>query len=127
MRAGSNRRTNLFSNNAVFSAFGVSIDTEEFNNLMSVIKNTVIDISGLSAEKNNLDLVKWAEYAYENKWGYVYSFHCDVLTESEVNRLKGVFGSYVTEKEDRIRSHWLKIPYINYIEEAGTQILDLLF
>lgn len=92
---------------AIFSAFGVSIDADEFNNLMSVIKNTVIDISGLSTEKNNLNLVKWAEYAYENKWGYVYGSHCDVLTESELNRLKSVFGSYVTEKEDYIRSHWL--------------------
>lgn len=92
---------------AIFSAFGVSIDTDEFNNLMSVIKNTVIDISGLSAEKNNLDLVKWAEYAYENKWGYVYGSYCDVLTESELNRLKSVFGSNVSEKEDYIRSHWL--------------------
>ena len=46
---------------AILSAFGVSIDADEFNNLMSVIKNTVIDISGLSTEKNNLDLVKWAD------------------------------------------------------------------
>ncbi len=94
---------------------------------MSVIKNTVIDISGLSAEKKNLDLLKWAEYAYENKWGYVYGSHCDVLTESELSRLKSVFGSYVLEKEEYFCSHWLKIQYINYIEEAGTQILDLLF
>ena len=92
---------------AILSVFGVSIDADEFNNLMSVIKNTVIDISGLSTEKNNLDLVKWAEYAYENKWGYVWGSHGDVLTESELNRLKSVFGSHVSEKEDYIRSHWL--------------------
>ena len=30
--------------NAVFSVFGVQINADEFNNLMSVIKNTVIDI-----------------------------------------------------------------------------------
>lgn len=30
-------------------------------------------------------------------------------------------------KEEYFRSCWLKIPYINYIEEAGNQILDLLF
>lgn len=92
---------------AIFSAFGVSIDADEFNNLMSVIKNTVIDISGLSTEKNNLDLVKWAEYAYENKWGYVWGSHGDVLTESELQRLISVFGSNVSEKEEYIRSHWL--------------------
>mgnify|MGYP006905527918 CR=1 FL=1 len=30
--------------NAILSAFGVQINADEFNNLMSVIKNTVIDI-----------------------------------------------------------------------------------
>lgn len=74
---------------------------------MSVIKNTVIDISGLSTEKNNLGLVKWAEYAYENKWGYIWGSHGDVLTESELQRLISVFGSNVSEKEEYIRSHWL--------------------
>lgn len=93
--------------NAVFSAFGVQIDAYEFNNLMSVIKNTVIDIDLSGTDKNNLDLVKWAEFAYDNGWGYVWGSHGQVLTEKELNRLKGVFGSYVTDKEDYIRSHWL--------------------
>lgn len=93
--------------NAIFSAFGVQIDADDFNILMSVIKNTfiVIDLSG--TDKNNLDLVKWAEFAYDNGWGYVWGSHGQVLTEKELNRLKGVFGSHVTDKEDYIRSHWL--------------------
>ena len=37
----------------------------------------------------------------------MYGSHCDVRTESELNRLKSVFGSHVSEKEDYIRSHWL--------------------
>ena len=78
--------------NAIFSAFGVQINADEFNNLMSVIKNTVIDIDLTDTDKNNLDLVKWAEFAYENKWGYVWGSHGQVLTEKELNRLKGVFG-----------------------------------
>lgn len=93
--------------NAVFSAFGVAIDKDEFNNLMSVIKNTVIDIDLTDTDKNNLDLVRWAEFAYENKWGYVWGSHGQVLTEKELNRLKGVFGSHVTDKEAYIREHWL--------------------
>lgn len=93
--------------NAVFSAFGVQIDADEFNNLMSVIKNTVIDIDLSGTDKNNLDLVKWAEFAYDNGWGYVWGSHGQVLTEKELNRLKSVFGSHVTDKEDYIRSHWL--------------------
>lgn len=93
--------------NAIFSAFGVQINADEFNNLMSVIKNTVIDIDLTDTDKNNLDLVKWAEFAYENKWGYVWGSHGQVLTEKELIRLKGVFGSHVTDKEAYIRSHWL--------------------
>lgn len=93
--------------NAVFSAFGVQIDADEFNNLMSVIKNTVIDIELSGTDKNNLDLVEWAEFAYDNGWGYVWGSHGQVLTEKELNRLKSVFGSHVTDKEDYIRSHWL--------------------
>lgn len=87
------------------STFGTNISADDFNNLMSVIKNTVIDIELSGTDKNNLDLVKWAVYAYENKWGYVWGSHGQVLTESELNRLKSVFGSHVTEKEDYIRSH----------------------
>ena len=93
--------------NAVFSAFGIAIDKTEFDNLMSVIKNTVIDIDLTDTDKNNLDLVKWAQFAYDNKWGYVWGSHGQVLTEKELNRLKGVFGSYVTDKEAYIREHWL--------------------
>lgn len=93
--------------NVVFSAFGVQINVDEFNNLMSVIKNTVIDIDLTYTDKNNLDLVKWAEFAYNNHWGYVWGSHGQVLTEKELNRLKSVFGSHVTDKEDYIRSHWL--------------------
>ena len=89
------------------NTFGTNISADEFNNLMSVIKNTVIDINLTDTDKNNLDLVKWAEFAYENKWGYVWGSHGQVLTEKELKRLKGVFGSHVTDKEAYIREHWL--------------------
>lgn len=65
--------------NAVFSVFGVQINADEFNNLMSVIKNTVIDIGLTDTDKNNLDLVKWAEFAYNNHWGYVWGSHGQVF------------------------------------------------
>jgi len=93
--------------NAIFSAFGVQINANDFNNLMSVIKNTIINIDLTGTDKNNLDLVKWAEFAYENKWGYVWGSHGQVLTEKELNRLKSVFGTHVTDKEAYIREHWL--------------------
>lgn len=93
--------------NMLNSAFGMNISAEDFGHLMSVISNTVIDIDLTDTDKNNLDLVKWAEFAYENKWGYVWGSHGQVLTEKELNRLKGVFGTHVTDKEAYIRSHWL--------------------
>lgn len=39
--------------NAVFSAFGVQINADEFNKLMSIIKNVVIDLS--YTNKNRID------------------------------------------------------------------------
>lgn len=93
--------------NMLNSAFGTNISAEEFSHLMSVISNTVIDIDLSNTDKNNLDLVKWAQMAYDNKWGYVWGSHGDVLTSSELKRLKKVFGANVTDKEDYIKSHWL--------------------
>lgn len=93
--------------NILNSAFGTNISAEDFSHLMSVISNTVIDIDLSNTDKNNLDLVKWAQMAYDNKWGYVWGSHGDVLTSSELKRLKKVFGANVTDKEDYIKSHWL--------------------
>lgn len=93
--------------NMINSAFGTNISAEDFSHLMSVISNTVIDIDLSNTDKNNLDLVKWAQMAYDNKWGYVWGSHGNVLTSSELKRLKKVFGANVTDKEDYIKSHWL--------------------
>ena len=88
-------------------AFGTNISAEDFSHLMSVISNTVIDIDLSNTDKNNLDLVKWAQMAYDNKWGYVWGSHGNVLTANELKRLKKTFGSHVTDKEEYIKSHWL--------------------
>lgn len=93
--------------NMLNSAFGTNISAEDFSHLMSVISNTVIDIDLSNTDKNNLDLVKWAQMAYDNKWGYVWGSHGNVLTANELKRLEKTFGSHVTDKEDYIRSHWL--------------------
>lgn len=93
--------------NMLNSAFGTNISAEDFSHLISVISNTIIDIDLSNTDKNNHDLVKWAQMAYDNKWGYVWGSHGDVLTSSELKRLKKVFGANVTDKEDYIKSHWL--------------------
>ena len=88
------------------ATFGIEIDKQEFENLMSVISSTIIDLD-IPDDKTNEGLVKWAQYAYDNGWGYVWGSHGDVLTEKELNRLKSFFGSHVTEKEEYIRNNWL--------------------
>lgn len=93
--------------NMLNSAFGTKISAEDFSHLMSVISNTVIDIDLSNTDKNNLDLVKWAQMAYDNKWGYVWGSHGNVLTANELKRLEKTFGSHVTDKEEYIKSHWL--------------------
>lgn len=93
--------------NMLNSAFDTNISTEDFSHLMSVISNTVIDIDLSNTDKNNLDLVKWAQMAYDNKWGYVWGSHGNVLTANELKRLEKTFGSHVTDKEEYIKSHWL--------------------
>lgn len=93
--------------NMLNSAFDTNISAEDFSHLMSVISNTVIDIDLNNTDKNNLDLVKWAQMAYDNKWGYVWGSHGNVLTANELKRLEKTFGSHVTDKEEYIKSHWL--------------------
>ena len=93
--------------NMLNSAFGTNISAEDFSHLMSVISNTVIDIDLSNTDKNNLDLVKWAQMAYDNKWGYVWGSHGNVLTANELKKLEKTFGSHVTDKEEYIKSHWL--------------------
>lgn len=93
--------------NMLNSAFGTNISAEDFSHLMSVISNTVIDIDLSNTDKNNLDLVKWAQMAYDNKWGYVWGSHGNVLTANELKKLQKTFGSHVTDKEEYIKSHWL--------------------
>lgn len=93
--------------NMLNSAFDTNISAEDFSHLMSIISNTVIDIDLSNTDKNNLDLVKWAQMAYDNKWGYVWGSHGNVLTANELKRLEKTFGSHVTDKEEYIKSHWL--------------------
>ncbi len=103
-----NSSTDSELRNAVLSAFGIQIDAEEFDNLMSLIRNTVISVDfDYPGIKNNIDLVKWAEMAYESGWGYVWGSYGKVLDDQELNRLISVFGDNVSGNEEYIRSNWI--------------------
>ena len=60
--------------NAVNAAFGTQIDPADFSKIMASVRSSYIDTSGYTdlTTKNNLDLVKWAEFAYSKGWGYVW-------------------------------------------------------
>ena len=97
--------------NAVNSAFGTSIVTADFTNAMSGIRNAYIDTSGYTdvTTKNNLDLVKWAENAYEKKWGYVWGTYGTVLKNASLSSLITQYPDEVGSYEDFIRENWLGV------------------
>ena len=87
--------------------FDKEIDKDDFSNLMSIIKINVIDISNISPDKTNIGLVEWANFAYENGWGYVWGSYGNVLTENQLQQYISISGSRVSDKEEYIRSHWM--------------------
>lgn len=89
--------------------YGLSIDYEEFMRTYTVISNVSIDENrflNLSV-KNNIDLARWAENAYETRWGYVPHSDGNVLTELLLQDRASVFGGQVTSYMDFIRSNWM--------------------
>ena len=94
---------------AVNSAFGTSITAQDFSNVMSNIRNAYIDTSDYTDPntKNNLDLVKWAEYAADKGWGYVYGTYGTVLSESMLTAKMEQYPDEVATKEQFIRDTWL--------------------
>ena len=94
---------------AVNSAFGTSITAQDFSNVMSNIRNAYIDTSDYTDPntKNNLDLVKWAEYAADKGWGYVHGTYGTVLSESMLTAKMEQYPDEVATKEQFIRDTWL--------------------
>lgn len=94
---------------AVNSAFGTSITAQDFSNVMSNIRNAYIDTSDYTDPntKNNLDLVKWAEYAADKGWGYVYGTYGTLLSESMLTAKMEQYPDEVATKEQFIRDTWL--------------------
>ena len=94
---------------AVNSAFGTSITAQDFSNVMSNIRNAYIDTSDYTDPntKNNLDLVKWAEYAADKGWGYVYGTYGTVLSESMLTAKMEQYPDEVATKEQFIRDTWI--------------------
>lgn len=94
---------------AVNSAFGTNISVEDFKNAMASIRSAYIKTSHYTdpTTKNNLDLVKWAEFAADKKWGYVWGTYGSVLNSALFESKKTQYPDEVGGYEDFIRENWL--------------------
>ena len=94
---------------AVNSAFGTSITTQDFSNVMSNIRNASAATANYTDPntKNSTDLVLWAEYAADKGWGYVYGTYGTVLSESMLTAKMEQYPDEVATKEQFIRDTWL--------------------
>lgn len=94
---------------AVNSALGTQLTVEDFGNVMKNIRAMTIDVSDYTdpTTKNNLDIVKWAVHAQENRWGYVYGTYGSVLNEALLTGKISQYPNEVGGYEDFIRQHWL--------------------
>lgn len=94
---------------AVNSKFGTSIEVEDFQNAMASTRNAYINTSNYvdPATKNNLDLVKWSEFAADKGWGYVWGTYGTVLSPDFLESKIIQYPDEVGGKEDFIRENWL--------------------
>lgn len=94
---------------AVNTAFGTTLNAEDFTKVMTAIRAKAINTSGFTDPdtKNAHDLVEWAKQAYAKKWGYVWGTYGEVLTESMLNGKVSQYPDEVGGKEEYIRKHWL--------------------
>lgn len=80
------------------SKFSLNISDEEFMRSYAVIQNVSIDENlfvNLSV-KNNIDLAKWAENAYESGWGCVLYTDGNILTEEKYKALQEQYPDAIT-------------------------------
>lgn len=94
---------------AINSKFGTDITVTDFQNAMASTRNAYVDTSDYTdpTTKNNIDLVKWAEFAADNGWGYVYGTYGSILSPSLLESKVTQYPDEVGGKQDFIREHWL--------------------
>lgn len=91
------------------SAFGTSIEVQDFTNAMASTRNAYIKTSDYidPATKNNIDLVKWSEFAADKGWGYVWGTYGTVLDKDFLESKIEQYPDEVGGKEEFIRANWL--------------------
>lgn len=93
----------------VNSAFGTNIVVQDFTNAMASTRNAYINTSHYvdPNTKNNLDLVKWSEFAADKGWGYVYGTYGTVLDTSLFESKIQQYPDEVGGHQDFIKENWL--------------------
>ncbi len=92
-----------------FAAYMRSDSGREYVYERSETKRVGFDQLTLSEpySKNSADLVKFALYAWESGWGYVWGTFGDVLDESTLDDRAGRYPSALAPHMDFIRDNWL--------------------
>lgn len=95
----------------ILVAYGIANGNFEINytEVELRVKSTYINTDDYvdATTKNNLDLVNWANNAYENKWGYVCGTFGNVLTSDAVTSKANQYPDAVAPYEDFIRKNWV--------------------
>ncbi|MBO5014855.1 MAG: hypothetical protein J6C92_03485 [Bacteroidaceae bacterium] len=93
----------------VNSVFGTNIVVQDFTNAMASTRNAYINTSHYvdPNSKNNLDLVKWSEFAADKGWGYVYGTYGTVLDTSLFESKIQQYPDEVGGHQDFIKENWL--------------------
>lgn len=93
----------------VNSVFGTNIVVQDFTNAMASTRNAYINTSHYvdPNTKNNLDLVKWSEFAADKGWGYVYGTYGTVLDTSLFESKIQQYPDEVGGHQDLIKENWL--------------------
>ncbi len=93
----------------VNTVFGTNIVVQDFTNAMASTRNAYINTSHYvdPNTKNNLDLVKWSEFAADKGWGYVYGTYGTVLDTSLFESKIQQYPDEVGGHQDFIKENWL--------------------
>lgn len=94
---------------AVNTEFRTEIAVEDFTNSMASMRSTHIKVDDYvdPTTKNNLDLVKWAVFAAEKGWGYVYGTYGAVLNESLLESKATQYPDEVGANREFIEEAWM--------------------
>lgn len=92
-----------------FGTFSLCTVCSKFEESSKTDSEPIIDTAVFvdADTKNNLDLVSWAENAYEQQWGYVYGTWGNRLTQSLLTEKCGQYPTDVGENKSFIRSNYM--------------------